>query len=140
MSKSCFEDLRCKFGPFCADFFASDRSYRMKPFYARFVSGESQGVDAFSILWKKGRGFFHPPVGLLSKVVCKAEREKAEGVLVAPDWPGSSRLAVVEDRVREKRLILADTVSLRLVCPREIISDTFRGVPKFDFNVFLFNF
>ena len=38
------------------------------------------------------------------------------------------------------RKILAHTVSLRLVCPREIISDTFRGVPKFDFNVYLFNF
>ena len=59
---------------------------------------------------------------------------------MAPDWPESSRLAVVEDRVREKSLILADTVSLRLECPREIILDTFRGVPKFDFNVYLFNF
>ena len=47
---------------------------------------------------------------------------------------------MVEDRVREKTLILADVVSLRLVCPREIVSDTFRGVPKFDFNVYLFNF
>ena len=56
------------------------------------------------------------------------------------DWPGSSRPAVVEDRVRAKSLILDDTVSLRFECPREIILDTFRGVPKFDFNVFLFNF
>ena len=97
-------------------------------------------MDAFSVSWKKGRGFFHPPVGILLRVVHKAEREKAKGVLVVPDWPGSSRLAVVEDRVRVKSLILADTVSLRLECPREIISDTFRGVPKFNFNVFLFNF
>ena len=70
-------------------------------------------MDAFSVSWKKGRGFFHPLVGLLSRVVRKAEREKAEGVLVVPDWPGSSRLAVVEDRVREKTLILADIVFLR---------------------------
>ena len=140
MSKSCFEDLRRKFGTFCADYFVSDHSHRMRPFYARFVSGESQGVDAFSVSWKKGRGFCHPPVGLLSRVVCKAERERAKGVLVAPDWPGSGRLAVVEDRVRIGSLILAETVSLRLECPREIILDTFRGVPKFLFNVYLFNF
>ena len=57
-----------------------------------------------------------------------------------PDWPGIGQLAVVEDRVRMKRLILAETVSLRLECPREIISDTFRGVPKFNFNVYVFNF
>ena len=89
---------------------------------------------------RRGKGFFHPPADLLSRVVRKAKREKAVGLLVAPDWPGSSRLAVVEDRVREKTLILGDVVSLRLVCPREIVSDTFRGVPKFDFNVYLFNF
>ena len=74
------------------------------------------------------------------RVVRKAERERAKGVLVAPDWPRSGRLAVVEERVRMKRLILAETVSLRLECPREIISDTFRGVPKFNFNVYVFNF
>ena len=70
----------------------------------------------------------------------KAERERARGVLVVPNWPGSGRLAVVEDRVRMRRLILAETVSLTLECPKEIISDTFRGVLKFDFNVYLFNF
>ena len=59
---------------------------------------------------------------------------------MAPDWPGNSRLVVVEERVRMKKLILADTVSLVLECPREIISDTFRVVPKFDFNVYVFNF
>ena len=79
-------------------------------------------------------------MGLLSRVVRKAERERAKGVLVAPDWPGSSRLAVVEERVRMKKLILADTVSLVLECPREIMSNTFRGVPKFNFNVYVFNF
>ena len=97
-------------------------------------------MDAFSVSWKKGREFFHPPVGLLSRVVRKAERERARGVLVAPDWPGSGRLTVVEDRVRMRRLILVETVSLRLECPRKIISDTFRGVPKFNFNMYLFNF
>ena len=106
----------------------------------RFASGESQGVDTFSVLWKKGRGFFHPPVGLLSRVVCKAERERARGVLVAPNWPGSGRLAVVKDRVRMRRLILAETVPLMLECPKEIVSDTFRGRPKFEFNIYVFDF
>ena len=112
----------------------------MKPYYARFASGESQGVDAFSVSWRKGRGFFHPPVGLLSKVVRKAEREKAKGVLVAPDWPGSGRMPLVEKRVRMKKLRLVEKANLVLECPREIISDTFRGVPKFGFNIYVFDF
>ena len=59
---------------------------------------------------------------------------------MAPDWPGSSRLVVVEERVKMKKLILADTVSLVLECPREIMSYTFRGVPKFNFNIYVLNF
>ena len=70
----------------------------------------------------------------------KAERERARGVLVAPNWPGSGRLAVVEDRVRMRRLILVETVSLTLECLKEIGLDTFRGRPKFDFNIDVFNF
>ena len=51
----------------------------MKPYYGRFVSGDSQGVDAFSVSWRMGRGFFHPPVGLVSRGIGKAGRERAEG-------------------------------------------------------------
>ena len=50
MSKSCFRDLWDKFGPFCADYFVSDCSFWTKPFYTRFASGESQGVDVFCVL------------------------------------------------------------------------------------------
>ena len=78
--------------------------------------------------------------GLLSRVVRKVERERAEGVLVAPDWPGSGWLAVVEEKARMKKLRLAEKVSLVLECPKEIVSDMFRGVPKFDFNVYVFDF
>ena len=88
--------------------------------------------------WRKGRGFFHPPVGLLSKVIRKAEREKAEDVLVAPDWPGSGGMSLVEEKVRMKKLRLAEQVHLALECSKEMVSDTFRGVPKFGFNVYMF--
>ena len=61
-------------------------------------------------------------------------------MLVAPEWPGSSRLAVVEEMVRVRKLIRVDNVSLVLECPKEIVSNTFRGVPKFNFDVYMFNF
>ena len=112
----------------------------MKPYYARFASGECQGVDAFSVSWRKGRGFFHPPVGLLSRVIRKVEREKAEGVLVGPDWPGSGQMSLVEEKVRMKKLRLAEQVHLVLKCPKEIVLDTFRGVPKFGFKIYVFDF
>ena len=42
--------------------------------------------------------------------------------------------------VRRKKLRLAEKVHLVLECPKEIVSDTFRGVPKFGFNVYVFDF
>ena len=102
----------------------------MKLYYTRFDSGESQGVDAFSVSWRKGRGFFHPPVGLLSRVMRKAESKRAKGVLVAPDWPGSGWLAVVEEKARMKKLRLAEKMSLVLEFPKEIVSDMSEECPR----------
>ena len=79
-------------------------------------------------------------MGLLSRVIRKAEREKAEGVLVTPDWPGSGCMSLVDEKVRMKKLKLADQCHLVIKCPKEIVSDTFRGVPKFGFNIYVFNF
>ena len=101
--------------------------------------GESSGLDAFSVGWKNGTGYFHPPVGLVWKVVRKAERERTDGVLIVPDWPGSVLLAVLESRVKEGKIILMEKWSPFLICPREIGSDTFRGKTKFKLCVYRFN-
>ena len=101
---------------------------------------ESRGLDAFSVCWQSGVGYFHPPVGLVWKVVRKAERERAEGVLIVPDWPGSSFLAVLESRVKEGMVVLMEKCRPMLICPREIDSNTFRGVPKFKMCIYRFNF
>ena len=63
-----FRELVQEFGPFSTDYFASGRSFRLRPYYARFAYGESQSVDAFIMSWRKGNRFFHPPVGLISRV------------------------------------------------------------------------
>ena len=140
MKRKDFGWIEQKYGPFSADFFASDRSWRMKPFFAKFGVGESSGLDAFGVSWKSGTGYFHPPVGLIWKVIRKAERERANGVLIAPDWPGSVLMAVVENRVKEGKLVLMEKWSPYLMCPREIGSDTFRGSLKFKLCIFRFNF
>ena len=56
-------------------------------------------MDAFTVCWNKGFGYFHPPVGLITKVVRRAEKTGARGVLVTPDWPGSVFLLKVEEKV-----------------------------------------
>merc|ERR1711873_348884 len=126
-----FRWIEGRYGPFSADYFASDRSWWKKPFFAKFGECESRGLDAFSVGWQKGVGYFHPPVGLVWKVVRKAERERAEGVLIVPDWPGSGLLVVLESRVKEGKIVLMEKWRPSLICPWEIGSNTFRGMTKF---------
>ena len=90
--------------------------------------------------WQKGVRYFHPPVGLVWKVIRKAEREKVEGVLIVPDWPGSVLLAVLENRVKKGNILLMEKWRPRMNCPRKNESNTFRGVLKFNMCVYHFNF
>ena len=112
----------------------------MKPFYAKFGSGESRGIDAFAVDWSMGFGYFHPPVGLITRGIRKAERARARGLLVAPDWPGSSYCMLLEKRVKEGKMIVMERFRPRIVCLAEIVSNTFKGMLKFDMIVVEFKF
>ena len=140
LNRKDFDRLERRYGPFKADYFMSDRSWRMKPFYARFGCGESEGVDAFSISWARGRGYFHPPVGLIWKVVRKAERSRVRGILLVPDWPGSSFYMLIKEKMQEGKMVVKERLRPVMMCPREIVSDIFRGALKFDLIVLSFEF
>ena len=43
-----FPRIEERYRPFSADYFASDRSWRKKLFFAKFGVSESRGLDAFS--------------------------------------------------------------------------------------------
>ena len=105
----------------------------MRPFYSRYISEKSSGSDAFGQDWGEGFGYFHPPVGLVPRVLEKAREEGARGILLVPDWPGSMML--LEVRLSRK---LRARGSLRPVfeCLVWFENSTFWGVPKFDMLVF----
>ena len=86
LSKVNFAGLVSVFSEFCADYFVSDYSYRMRPFFSCFISALSAGCDAFMQDWGRGFGYFHQPVGLVPRVLDKAREDKAQGILVVPDW------------------------------------------------------
>ena len=52
ISGSEFRRLQKFYGLFSTDFFAPDCSFRMKPYFARFASGELEGVDALRVSWE----------------------------------------------------------------------------------------
>ena len=84
-----FESLVSMFGEFSADYFASDYSFRMRPFFARYISENSAGSDAFAQDWSSGFGFFHPPVGVVMRVLDKAREEGRRASWWCPTGPAA---------------------------------------------------
>ena len=62
ISNKDFSRLEGEFRPFEADYFASDRLWQMKPFFAKFGCGESEGVNVFAVHWDRGSGYCSPGV------------------------------------------------------------------------------
>jgi hypothetical protein len=137
LSDGDFKRLVYDFGGFSADYFASDYSYRMRPFFSRYISERSAGSDAFVQDWSVGFGYFHPPVGLLPRVLDKAREDGAQGVLVVPDWVGSMAAREIEFC---EQLRLVDRWRPVFECPSWFKNSTFRGVAKFDVLVYVMRF
>jgi hypothetical protein len=127
-----FHQLEERFGGFSADYFASDYSFRMQPFFSRYLSDRSEGSDALSRDWSAGFGYFHPPVGLVAAVLHKAEHEEARGLLLVPDWPGSWAGALLDSARRRGKLRLRGRFRPTFECPAWFENQTFKGVPDFD--------
>ena len=106
-----------------------DYSYRMRPFFSWYISERCVGSDTFVQDWSKGFGYFHPPVGLVPKVLDKAREDEAQGILVVPDWPGSM---VAREVKCCEQLELVGRWRPLFECPAWFENLTFRGVPKFD--------
>ena len=90
-----FDWLVYEFGGFCADYFASDFFYKMRPFFSRYILEKGSGSDAFSQDWSMGFGYFHPPVALVPRVLDQAREDRARGILLVLDWLGSMMAAKV---------------------------------------------
>ena len=132
-----FSALRRQFGPFSCDYFASSFTHRMKPFMSRFLCEGSSGADAFSVSWREGFGYFHPPVHMIVDSVRYAREQKARGILVVPCWQGSSFWAFL---MSEEGMVEKKRFRPYLEAPRFFRNRTFAGRPKFDFSVFEFRF
>ena len=137
ISEGDFDELVARYRSFSADYFTSDYSYRMQPFFSRYLLEKSAGSDAFGQDWSHGFGYFHPPVGLVPRVLEKARENQAQGILLVPDWQGS--MMMVEIR-KTRQLVLEGRMCPRFECPSWFENSTFRGVPNFDMLVLRMRF
>ena len=109
----------------------------MRSFFSRYISEKSAGSDAFVQDWSRGFGYFHPPVGLVPRVLDKAREDRAQGILVVPFWPGSMMIREIRHC---GQLELVGRWRPVFECPAWFKNSTFRGVPKFDMLVYRMRF
>ncbi|KAA6372823.1 MAG: putative Transposon Ty3-I Gag-Pol polyprotein [Streblomastix strix] len=46
--------------------------------------------NAFNYKWSKVKLYIHPPIPVLNRVLQKMKQDKAQGIVIAPIWPGQS--------------------------------------------------
>ena len=69
------------------DLFATRINRQIDTYVSWLPEPEAKAIDAFSIKWDTGFIYMFPPFSLIGKVLAKVEREKANVLLIIPDWP-----------------------------------------------------
>ena len=85
-------------------------------------------------------GFFHPPVGLITRVLKHAQYVKAKGALIVPVWESADFWPVIVCLVRTEQLIELSRFRPYIVAAQLIESNVSKGKSDFDFVAFLFRF
>ena len=141
LSPQDFQKLLQKFGPFSCDVFASPFSHLFKPFFSRYLCKDAEAVDAFSVNWANlQNGFFHPPVTMVTRVLKKAQLERATGVLVTPEWPTSAFWPLLVRMEHSGQLLKLEKFRPKLITAQWVKSEVFRNKPNFDFVAWKFRF
>ncbi|CAD6225832.1 GSCOCG00005747001-RA-CDS, partial [Cotesia congregata] len=86
LSQKHFNKIQKKFGPFTIDLFASRIDKKCKTFCSRFADPEASFVDAFTIPWNNKNFYAFPPFSLILKALRKIIIDRAEGVMIVPEW------------------------------------------------------
>ena len=78
------------FGRPTVDLFASHADTKLPRFFSRFPDPKAAATDAFRQDWgAETLGYACPPPALIHKILSKVEADKAEIILIAPDWARS---------------------------------------------------
>ena len=100
-----FESLDKLWGPHTCDRFASKYNRKCDIFNSKYWCKESSGVDAFKQVWSFDNNWFVPPPTLIVQTIKKAEKEKASGTLVLPEWKSAPFWPFICDRYGFKQFI-----------------------------------
>ena len=87
-----FRAIEARFGPFDVDLFASTANAQCSKFFSATRCPGTAGVDALLQCWSGMKCYGNPPFSaeVMLQVVQKVRMDRADVVLVVPNWPGQA--------------------------------------------------
>ena len=82
-----FQRIVNKFGMPQLDTFATRLNNKVERFHAWKPDPQAEAIDTFMTSWKNAFFYAFPPFCLIGKVLKKVIWEKAQGIILVPDWP-----------------------------------------------------
>lgn len=68
------------------DLFASSLNAKCKKYVSWKPDANAMYIDAFTLEWSQFYFYAFPPFALILKSLTKIKREKAQGIIVVPNW------------------------------------------------------
>lgn len=101
------------------DLFATRNNAKCERFASWFRDPEAEIVDAFTISWADINFYAFPPFSLITRVLRKIISDRAEGVVVAPFWPGQPWYPIFRSLIIKGPLIFSPNPKLLLSVDRK---------------------
>ena len=90
LSTAVFQDITAEYPDLNIDLFASRLTYKCETYCSWKPDPECTFVDAFSVNWHAYNFYAFPPFSLIPRCLQKIRKDKAQGILIVPLWPGQA--------------------------------------------------
>ena len=97
LNEQAFNKIRHRFGTPDIDLFASRLNYQVPRYVSWKPDPGAEAVDAFSLDWNKLKFYAFPPFCLVGRCIQKIMQDKAQGILVVPNWTTQAWFPFLKD-------------------------------------------
>lgn len=112
ISQEAFNIIKTHLGTPDIDMFVSKVNRKCDKYVSWRRDPESIAVDAFTLKWTDLNFYAFPPFCMIPRVLHKIIHDKAQGILVVPDWPSQPWYPLVFKLNIEPPLTFQPTVGL----------------------------
>lgn len=116
-----FQEICLKLGQLNIDLFASYCNAKCKTIISWKPEKEAFAIDAFTIKWSKFFFYDFLPFSLITRILSKIKKDKAEGIIIVPDWKNKPWFPLFNQLTVDKQLIFQPDFKMLLSPCRTLI-------------------